>query len=125
MSDTTVQECKCCGFEDDCIEGLCSSCNDFNLNHEKTHKQFLDKPITEHPDVQRLIKQAVLDGFKIKELQAENKKLKEEYGEATDTIQDMIDVLKDTKKRLEKSHCPHAIAAGAWLTEALKGQTND
>ena len=35
-----------------------------------------DKPITEHPDVQRLIKQAVLDGFKIKDLQAENETLK-------------------------------------------------
>ena len=66
MSDTTVQECKCCGFEDDCIDGLCSSCHDFNLNHEKTHKQFLDKPVAEHPDVQRLIGQVV-------ELQAELK----------------------------------------------------
>ena len=54
------------------------------------------------------------------ELQAENEMLKEEYGEATDTIQDMIDVLKDTKKRLEKSRCPHAIAAGAWLEQALE-----
>ena len=52
----------------------------------------------------------------------ENERLKEEYGEATDTIQDMIDMLKDTKKRLEKSHCPHAIAAGAWLEQALKGE---
>ena len=84
---------------------------------EDARPKFLES-VTEHPDVQRLIKQVV-------ELQAENEMLKEEYGEATDTIQDMIDVLKDTKKRLEKSHCPHAIAAGAWLTEALKGQTND
>jgi len=59
---------------------------------------------------------------KCSELQAENERLKEEYGEATDTIQDMIDMLKDTKKRLEKSHCPHAIAAGAWLEQALKGE---
>jgi len=56
----------------------------------------------------------------ITELEAENKRLIEEYGEATDTIQDMIDVLKDTKKRLEKSRCPHAIAAGAWLEQALE-----
>ena len=59
------------------------------------------------------------------ELQAELNKLKEEYGEATDTIQDLIDMLKDPKKRLEKSRCPHAIAAGAWLEQALKGQTNE
>ena len=52
----------------------------------------------------------------------ENKKsnLEEEYAEATDTIQDLIDILKDTKKRLEKSSCPHAIAAGAWLEQALE-----
>ena len=38
-------------------------------------KNMLNKPITEHPDVQRLIKQAVLDGFKIKKLQTENEEL--------------------------------------------------
>jgi hypothetical protein len=55
-----------------------------------------------------------------KQLEAENAKLKQEYGEATDTIQDMIDVLRDTEKRLAKSNCPHAIAAGAWITQALE-----
>jgi hypothetical protein len=56
----------------------------------------------------------------IKQLEAENAKLKEEYGEATGTIQDMIDVLRDTEKRLAKSNCPHAIAAGAWITQVLE-----
>jgi predicted RNase H-like nuclease (RuvC/YqgF family) len=53
-------------------------------------------------------------------LKAENAKLKEEYGEATDTIQGMIDILKDTEKRLAKSNCPHALAAGAWIAQALE-----
>ena len=91
---------------------------------EDARPKFLES-VTEHPDVQRLIKQVIRSDIKIKELQAENERLKEEYGEATDTIQDMIDVLKDTKKRLAKSHCPHAIAAGAWLEQALEGKTND
>lgn len=39
-------------------------------------------------------------------LLAENKRLKE--------------MMNDTKKRLEKSNCPHAIAAGAWIEQALK-----
>ena len=57
MSDTTEQECVCCGFDTDCIDGLCQPCNDFNYKLEKLHKQVLNKPITEHPDVQRLIGQ--------------------------------------------------------------------
>jgi hypothetical protein len=56
----------------------------------------------------------------ITDLRAENAKLKEEYGEATDTVQDMIDILRDTEKRLAKSNCPHAIVAGAWITQALE-----
>jgi len=76
MSDTTEQECACCGFDTDCIDGLCQPCNDFNYKLEKLHKQVLNKPITEHPDVQRLIGQVV-------ELQAEIERLKDalvEYG---------------------------------------------
>lgn len=26
MSDTTLQDCDRCGFEADCIEGLCQEC---------------------------------------------------------------------------------------------------
>ena len=69
MSDTTEQECACCGFDTDCIDGLCQSCNDFNYKLEKLHKQVLNKPITEHPDVQRLI-------IQVETLSQENKKLK-------------------------------------------------
>lgn len=32
MSDTTVQDCKCCGFETDCINGLCEPCSDYHHN---------------------------------------------------------------------------------------------
>ena len=75
MSDTTEQECACCGFDTDCIQGLCSSCYDYNCEIEKLNKQLIksirNKPITEHPDVQRLIGQVV-------ELQAEVKRLKKE-----------------------------------------------
>ena len=55
MSDTTEQECACCGFDTDCIDGLCQPCNDFNNKMEKLHKQVLNRPVAEHPDVQRLI----------------------------------------------------------------------
>ena len=60
MSDTTWDECKCCRHDTDCIEGLCIECFEYG-----------NKPITEHPDVQRLIGQVV-------ELQAENAKLSKE-----------------------------------------------
>jgi len=75
MSDTTEQECACCGFDTDCIDGLCQSCNDFNYKLEKLHKQVLNKPITEHPDVQRLIIQVETLSQETKELEAENKRL--------------------------------------------------
>ena len=61
MSDTTVQECKCCATDGDCIEGLCLSCREYG-----------NKSITEHPDVQRLIGQVV-------ELEAKLKAIKEQY----------------------------------------------
>ena len=35
MSDTTVQECKCCRMEHDCIDGLCEMCSDFNYRLQK------------------------------------------------------------------------------------------
>ncbi len=30
MSDTNVQECKCCQIETDCIDGLCDICSEYN-----------------------------------------------------------------------------------------------
>ena len=44
MSDTTWDECKCCRHDTDCIKGLYIECFEYG-----------NKPITEHPDVQRLI----------------------------------------------------------------------
>jgi len=73
MSDTTWDECKCCRHDTDCIDGLCIECFEYG-----------NKPITEHPDVQRLIGQVV-------ELQAENAKLK-------DAIQAIIDHEEARKK---------------------------
>lgn len=35
MSDTTIQDCNCCNIEDDCIDGLCQSCNDYNYKLQK------------------------------------------------------------------------------------------
>ena len=35
MSDTNVQECNCCGVEDDCISGLCVMCSDYNYKLQK------------------------------------------------------------------------------------------
>lgn len=26
MSDTTIQECQMCGFEEDCIDYICQTC---------------------------------------------------------------------------------------------------
>ena len=42
---------------------------------EDARPKFLES-VTEHPDVQRLIKQVIRSDIKIKELQAENKRLK-------------------------------------------------
>ena len=44
---------------------------------EDARPKFLES-VTEHPDVQRLIKQVIRSDIKIKELQAENEGLKEE-----------------------------------------------
>ena len=35
MSDTNVQECKCCQIEADCINGLCELCSDYNYKLQK------------------------------------------------------------------------------------------
>ena len=35
MSDTTLQNCKCCQTEDDCIEGLCQLCSEYNFKLQK------------------------------------------------------------------------------------------
>jgi len=60
MSDTTWDECKCCRHDTDCIKGLCIECFEYG-----------NKPITEHPDVQRLI-------IQVETLSQENKELKME-----------------------------------------------
>ena len=57
MSDTTWGECKCCRHDTDCIDGLCIECFEYG-----------NKPITEHPDVQRLI-------IQVETLSQENKRL--------------------------------------------------
>ena len=35
MSDTTMQNCKCCETEDDCINGLCELCSIYNQKLQK------------------------------------------------------------------------------------------
>ena len=35
MSDTTLQNCKCCEIEDDCINGLCQLCSEYNHKLQK------------------------------------------------------------------------------------------
>ena len=35
MGGTITQECICCGVEDDCIEGLCLSCSEYNHKLQK------------------------------------------------------------------------------------------
>lgn len=30
MSDTTYRMCDCCGYDEDCIDGLCQSCQEYN-----------------------------------------------------------------------------------------------
>ena len=85
MSDTTVQECKCCATDGDCIEGLCLSCREYG-----------NKSITEHPDVQRLIGQVV-------ELQAENKRLKDKKLIPCVTC-DIFNENDNLKEALERAH---------------------
>ena len=64
-------------------ESFCGKCGVYGKIDELFEKECPSlklchcSPIIEHPDVQRLVKQAVLDGFKIKELQAKNERLKE------------------------------------------------
>ena len=109
MSDKPIERsCDTCEHEYDSSNEYCGACDDVTSQWKEAGWHRYES-----------------SSKQIVELQAENKRLIEEYGEATDTIQDMIDVLKDTKKRLEKSRCPHAIAAGAWLEQALEGKTND
>ena len=35
MSNTITMECQCCGFDTDCIDGLCEACNSFNSINQK------------------------------------------------------------------------------------------
>lgn len=35
MSDTILQNCKCCETEDDCIDGLCQCCSIYNQKLQK------------------------------------------------------------------------------------------
>ena len=53
MSDTTEQECACCGFDTDCIDGLCQPCNDFNYKLEKLHKKVVVELQAKNKDLQR------------------------------------------------------------------------
>ena len=43
MSDTTEQDCNCCGVESDCINGLCESCSDYNYILEAKNKKLKKK----------------------------------------------------------------------------------
>ena len=56
MSDTTEQECACCGFDTDCIDGLCQSCNDFNYKLEKLHKKVVVELQAENERLKELVK---------------------------------------------------------------------
>ena len=83
MSDTTWDECKCCRHDTDCIEGLCIECFEYG-----------NKPITEHPDVQRLIGQAVELQILVNDLTADKERL---IGQ--------VETLSQENKRLSKRDC--------------------
>ena len=62
MSDTTEQECACCGFDTDCIDGLCQSCNDFNYKLEKLHKKVVVELQAENETLKNFV-QRVADTY--------------------------------------------------------------
>ena len=74
----------------------------------------LDKPITEHPDVQRLIGQVV-------KLQAENKHFKQLAGEALGGPVKEFELLLSCE-RLAQQDKSRLIAENKKLREALKGE---
>ncbi len=104
MSDTTVQDCVCCEIETDCIKDLCERCSDYNymlqkqsdlltlgLLQEKSKieelekklktlaSDHMEKPITEHKDVQNLI-------TKLEMYNQENKLLRRYIGELKERL---------------------------------------
>ena len=96
---------------------------------EDTRPKFLES-VTEHPDVQRLIKQVVRSDLRIKELQAENERLKPKpllfgnlfgfkviINEAVPDNQIWFATQAQINEALEYSRIQ--------LEQALKGQTND
>jgi len=106
--------CKICG-KNACIESF-HSLEEQEEFETKTgrYAEETENPIIEHPDIQRLIKQAVLDGFKIKDLQAKNKRLEEallRFGHHDSPCAAFID----------DEVCPCICG----FEQALKGKTND
>ena len=93
----------------------------------------LDKPITEHPDVQRLIKQVLRGDFKIKELEGkleESKKNLEVWREACGNNEKKIEELQAENERLRSVIHDVIILTEETSTkefaeQALKGQTDD
>ena len=78
---------------------------------EDTRPKFLES-VAEHPDVQRLIKQVVRSDLRIKELQAENERLKEALIAADKTF----DAYYEGR---EGQECASAVK----VKQALKGDT--
>ena len=60
MSDTTEQECACCGFDTDCIDGLCQPCNDFNFKLEKLHKKVVVELQAENKRLRSVIHDVII-----------------------------------------------------------------
>ena len=131
MSDTTEQECVCCGFDTDCIDGLCQPCNDFNYKLEKLHKQVLNKPITEHPDVQRLVGQIAEYQIKNQELADKNVELQAELKKAHWAVALCLLKIADGKGVIGLIELPDGrvyslpVEILAEAKQALKGETHD
>ena len=113
---------------------------------EDARPKFLES-VTEHPDVQRLIKQVIRSDIKIKELQAENKRLIEAIDVSLYAIKNLgagghaetpLLVLKPERGDnavILATYMPHSGADTTLqylqrecvrpMEQALKGQTND
>ncbi|KKN19401.1 hypothetical protein LCGC14_0946120 [marine sediment metagenome] len=70
MSDTTVQDCICCQIENDCINGLCQSCNDYNYKLQKQSDFLTLSLLQEKNKVAALRKKVTAQKAYIEEIEA-------------------------------------------------------
>lgn len=77
MADTIEQECNCCEFLSDCINGLCQSCSNYNYELQKDLAHETDMAAQAHVGCMQL--------------ETENKRLKEYIHGAIETSKNELE----------------------------------